>query len=107
MPNASSDTAVPTTEFSTERALQPLKEISKNPHYITSAAHAEVREYLLEELRSLGLHPEVQEGYIVNTGWGNSAAIDKPKNILAKINKKETITFFVTKTGKVLRGSSH
>ncbi len=89
MPSSSSDATAPTSEFSTERALQPLKEISKKPHYITSAAHGEVREYLLDQLRSLGLTPQVQEGYIVNTGWGNSAAIDKPKNILAKIKGSE------------------
>ena len=51
MPNSSSDATSATTEFSTERALQPLKEITKKPHYITSAAHTEVRAYLVEQLR--------------------------------------------------------
>lgn len=85
MPSKSSDLSTPEAQFSTERALIPLKEISKEPHYITSPAHADVRAYIMEQLKLLGLEPVVQEGYIVNTGWGNAAAIDKPKNIIAKI----------------------
>lgn len=85
MPQKSSSAATAETEFSTERALIPLKEISKKPHYITSEAHADVRNFIITELQKLGLNPEVQEGYIVSTGWGNSPTIDKPKNIIAKI----------------------
>ncbi len=85
MPQKGSPAALAETEFSTERALVPLKEITKEPHYITSEAHEHVRNYLLDELRKLGLNPEVQEGYIVGTSWGNSPVIDKPKNIIAKI----------------------
>ena len=85
MPQKSSSSSIAETEFSTERALIPLKQIAKEPHYITSKAHTDVRNYIVEELKKLGLKPEVQEGYVVSTGWSNSVSIDKPKNILAKI----------------------
>lgn len=85
MPQKSSTASVAEAEFSTERALIPLQKISEKPHYITSEAHTDVRNYIIDELKKLGLEPQVQEGYIVSSSWGNSPMIDKPKNIIARI----------------------
>ncbi len=81
------------TEFSTARALVPLKEISKAPHFIGTEENARVREYLMSELTKLGLNPQTQEGYVFSEyGYikeeklGN---LDKPVNIVAKLTGSE------------------
>lgn len=51
----------PLTEFSAARAMEKVKVIAKEPHPVGSPAHAEVRDYLMAELKGLGLHPEIQE----------------------------------------------
>ncbi|NNM22975.1 MAG: M20/M25/M40 family metallo-hydrolase [Flavobacteriaceae bacterium] len=81
MPRKGAPASVPETEFSAERALVPLKEISRKPHFIGNDEHARVREYLLEQLRALELEPEVQKGFVYKE-WGG---LIKPANILAKI----------------------
>jgi len=86
MPSSGSPASLPLNEFSTERALIPLKEMSKHPHYIGSEENYRVQEFLMGELRNLGLEPETQEGYILNEKWGS---MDKPVNITAKIKGKE------------------
>lgn len=84
MPQAVSDVNVPETAFSTERALKQLKVISKEAHFVGTPAHAQVREYILQELRNMGLEPQVQEGFNLSNFWGYSSLI-KPQNILARI----------------------
>ncbi len=86
MPRTGAPASIPETEFSAERALVPLKEISKKPHYLGSEGHAEVRAYLVSELEKLGLKPEIQKGYVLNEKWGG---MDKPINIVAKIEGTE------------------
>jgi hypothetical protein len=82
MPQNGTPASISETEFSTERALIFLKEITKAPHYIGTAEHTRVREYIVEQLKGLGLETEIQEGFILNPKW---KSLDKPKNILAKI----------------------
>lgn len=81
MPRKSQPASIPDTEFSAERALIPLKEITKAPHFIGNDEHARVRAYLMEQLKELGLEPQIQEGFVYND-WGG---LVKPVNILAKI----------------------
>jgi hypothetical protein len=49
------------TVFSAARARQHLREITLRPRPVGSAFPAEVRAYLLDALRELGLEPEVQK----------------------------------------------
>ena len=86
MPQKGSPSSVENTKFSTERALIPLKEITKAPHYIGTKEHARVRNYLIGQLRELGLETQVQEGFVINQKW---KSLDKPKNIIAKIQGSE------------------
>ena len=81
LPNKISDLETPLHQFSTERALIQLAQISKKPHYTGSEAHAKVRHYIVSELEKLGLETQLQEGYTISK-WGNLA---KPINILARI----------------------
>ncbi|SIQ11033.1 M28 family peptidase [Maribacter ulvicola] len=69
------------TEFSTDRALQHVKEISKKPHGVGFPGHTTVRNYITKELQQLGLETSLQEGYTAGD-WGN---LSKAENILARI----------------------
>lgn len=86
MPQEGSPSSVSEIKFSTERALIPLKEITKAPHYIGTMEHTRVREYLIGQLEELGLETEVQEGFVINPKW---KSLDKPKNIIAQIKGSE------------------
>lgn len=79
MPTKGVNATAAQTEFSSQRALQPLKEITKAPHYHGSEEHTRVREFLVAELQQLGLQTEVQEGFVLDEGW---RALDRPKNII-------------------------
>ncbi|MDF4201741.1 M28 family peptidase [Maribacter sp. SA7] len=73
--------ALAETEFSTDRALKHVKEISKEPHGVGFPAHTTVRNYITAELQKLGLETSLQEGYTAGD-WGN---LSKAENILARI----------------------
>ncbi|RAJ18013.1 M28 family peptidase [Olleya aquimaris] len=81
IPDKISDLETPLEQFSTERALLQLTEISKKPHYTGSEENTRVRHYIISELEKLGLETQLQEGYTISK-WGNIA---KPINILARI----------------------
>ncbi|RKG59104.1 M20/M25/M40 family metallo-hydrolase [Corallococcus sp. CA054B] len=61
---ASAPTALPATAppevFSAGRAREHLARIAARPHPVGSQAHREVREYLVDTVRGLGVTPEVQ-----------------------------------------------
>ena len=86
MPSEKSKEDVKITEFSTEKALVHLKEISKKPHYTGSPEHVIVRDYLVSEFKKLGLQVEIQEQIAVNKKW---RAATNTKNIIAKIQGSE------------------
>lgn len=82
MPQYSENEVVASTDFSVDRALIPLDQISKKPHFLGSEGHGEVRNYLLSELEKLGLQPHIQEGFSLNH---ESKTLNRPINIVARI----------------------
>src|SRR5690606_21703662 len=96
MPHYNENKTVAETEFSVKKALIPLKEISKTPHYLGSEGHETVRNYLLSELEKLGLETETQKGFVLSP---KSKTLTKPKNILGRIKG--------TDNGKTLLLLSH
>ncbi|WP_026451745.1 M20/M25/M40 family metallo-hydrolase [Aequorivita capsosiphonis] len=86
MPQYDENEGIPPTEFSVDRALTPLEEIAKAPHYLGSQAHEDVRKFLIGELRKLGLEPHIQEGFSLNP---QSKTLNKPINIAARIEGSE------------------
>ncbi len=60
VPPAAVPASAPASEFSAERAITHLRVIAQRPHPTGTADNARVREYLLEQLRSLNLDPQVQ-----------------------------------------------
>ena len=81
IPHNISDSDTPKNEFSSERALVHLKNISEEPHFVGSENHQAVIDYIVKELEALGLETQIQEGNTL-TDWD---AFVKPKNILARI----------------------
>lgn len=68
--------------FSAERAFVHVQQIAQRPHPPGTPDHARVREYLLAELRRIGLTPEVQ----ATTGVGTRYAVaGRVHNVLARI----------------------
>src|SRR5438270_13761060 len=51
--------AAPATEFSAERAMAHVRTIARLPHPIGSNDNQMVREYLVAQLTSLGLNPQL------------------------------------------------
>lgn len=91
MPSNGTPLSLPETQFSTERALIPLKEISKAPHFLGSEDHERVRLYLISHLKSMGLEVESQVGYVLQD---ELRTLVKPKNIIARIkgsNSKKSL----------------
>ncbi len=86
MPNKITGLNTPKTEFSTERALIQLKEVTKKPHYVGTAEHNHVRKYIVAELEKLGLTVEIQTQVAINKKW---RAGTNTKNILARIKGSE------------------
>ena len=86
LPQYNEGKTVVDTEFSTDRALQHVKEISKEPHGVGFPAHKTVRNYITAELQKLGLETSLQEGYTAGD-WGN---LSKAENVLARIKGSES-----------------
>lgn len=76
-PRALPDTA-PKDQFAAGRAMNHLRVIASHPHPVGSAYHDTVRDYLLQELRKLGLNSQVQATTSIN---GRKAAVIE--NIIA------------------------
>lgn len=81
IPSASPDADLPQTSFSKDRAMEHVIQISKAPHAVGFPAHAQVREYLMANLKSMGLQPQLQSGYMA----GDKGSVSHAINILARI----------------------
>lgn len=81
MPQNYDTTEAPLSEFSTKRALTIVKEISTKPHFVGSQNHQVVADYLVKELKGLGLETSTQEGFTMT----EKGTLVYSKNILARI----------------------
>jgi len=95
MPSYKNDSKVAETSFSTDRALQHVAALSKEPHGVNSKGHIKAQRYIVSQLKSMGLQVELQEGYTTGD-WANMC---KATNIIAKIEG--------TNPGKALLLLSH
>lgn len=78
--------SAPPAEFSAQRAMEHVRAIAGDTRFLGSPNHAATREYLLAQLRSLGLRPTLQRAAVVNTFTGS----DEPEagsvtNVIARI----------------------
>ena len=74
--------------FSAERAVDHLKAVAREPHPTGSAENARVRDYLVEQLKFLGLEPQVQNA-VSSTTWdigGAPYGSGTIRNVMARLN---------------------
>jgi hypothetical protein len=88
MPPGIAPIDAPLTEFASSRALQHLQVIAHKLHPIGSPAHIEVRTYILQELATMGLRPEVQTTTVVNH-TGTPLIAGTVHNIVARLQGTE------------------
>lgn len=81
-PPAAMDVNAPETVFSSQRALNHLGQIAANPSPIGTDEHEKVRLYLYNQLKNLGLNPEIQKTSVYNPNWRNAGVIH---NVLVRI----------------------
>jgi hypothetical protein len=81
-PPAPLPASAPAAAFSADRALVHVREIAQRPHPVGSADHARVREYILRQLRALGLDPQVQEATGIATRYPEAGYV---RNIIARL----------------------
>jgi hypothetical protein len=86
MPQWTLDEDTSLSEFSTERALENVKNIAQQPHFVGSENHDVVANYLEKELQNMGIETSIQEGFSFSD-WGT---LTKCKNILARIKGSNT-----------------
>jgi hypothetical protein len=79
------DANSPLADFSAARAMKHLEVISQRPHPMGSAEHAAVRDYLLKELTSQGLNPEVQIATAMNPVWKGEYRAGTVANVIARL----------------------
>lgn len=82
-PDAAPATA-PATEFSSERALAQLRNFAVTPHPIGSKEDAAVKDYLFQQLSSLGMNPQVSSAVGV-AGYGEQAVLANTHDILGRL----------------------
>ena len=81
-PPAPVSASAPTSEFSAERALACLNEFAQKPHPVGSPEHDRVRDYLLSQIRNLGLTPEIQRTIGVTPIYQASGMVE---NIITRV----------------------
>ena len=80
-PHYEADENISLTNFSTARAFEHVEALAKEPHYLGSPAHNQVRNYIVDELQELGLEVQTQEGYNLN----KQGELARPQNIIARM----------------------
>lgn len=109
MPQNYDTTEAPLSEFSTNRALVKVKEMTVKPHYVGSQNHEVVAQYLVKELQNLGLQTSLHEGFTMT----EKGTLVKSKNVLARIKSTSPIdgaqddALSVTEKSKALLLLSH
>lgn len=96
----------PDTVFSSARAMAHLVEIARRPHPPGSPAHAQVRDYLVERLRALGLEPRIQTSTVLQ-GGGERVRAATIRNVIARIPGRASTGTVVLTAHYDSRGISH
>ena len=77
--------SAPPAEFSSERALEHIGAVARERHPMGSPENAKVRDYLVEELKTMGLEPEVQKATAAYYPVQGLAEAGTPENVLARL----------------------
>ena len=82
--------------FSSTRAMSHVWQIGSNPHPTGSLENTKVRQYLVNQLKGLGLEPEIQSALVVNP---QKKQVGRIHNVLVRVSG--------TKPGKALLLTAH
>ena len=82
LPPTPSSLSVPTSTFSSASAMLHVRQIGSQPHPTGSRENVEVRQYLVAQLKGLGLAPEIQSALVVNPQKKHAGRIH---NVLVRI----------------------
>lgn len=88
-PPAAAPADSPPDRFAAGRALRHLEIIAAAPRPVGSPAHDVARDYLLGELRRLGLEAGVQQAVGISAGRGGSAAAGTVENVVGRLRGSE------------------
>ncbi|MEN3370345.1 MAG: hypothetical protein V7609_2488 [Verrucomicrobiota bacterium] len=83
-PQASVPATAAASEFSAERAIRHVEAIARAPRPIGSVNHATARDYILQQLRSFGMEPEVQRTMAATSTAAPLIVAGTIENILAR-----------------------
>src|SRR5690349_4185221 len=75
----------PATDFSSGRAMVHLRAIAQTARPIGSPAHAEARQYILDELAAQGIAPVVQKANVIDQDQGVPFTAATVENILGRL----------------------
>jgi hypothetical protein len=83
-PPAPLSVSVSPAVFSSARAMSTVRQIAQKPHPIGTSGNAKVRNYLVAELKALGLEPHIQTALGINNPdkWGSVGVIH---NVLVRV----------------------
>ena len=81
-PSLKTSKSIAKTDFSIDNALNHLKKISKEAHYVGSKEHKKVQNYIVSELQKMGFQTEIQTQTALNKKW---FAATTAENIIAKL----------------------
>ena len=84
-PPAALPVDAPAADFSGERALADLPGFAQAPRPMGSAAHGAAEQYLIDQLRALGLQPEVQATTGAALMENGSVWAGSVRNVVARI----------------------
>lgn len=82
---SNTEKAIAQTSFSIDNALEHVEKLSMQPHAVGFKGHTNALNYVVAELKKMGLQTITQEGYTAGD-WGN---LSKVTNILARIKGSE------------------
>ncbi len=74
----------PSTGFSAERAFDHVKEMCRLPHFMGTAEHRRVRDYIVNETQKLGLITDIQSTTVLQT-YGRRLKAARVHNIIATL----------------------
>jgi Peptidase family M28 len=75
----------PAAAFASGRAMIHVQNIAQRPHPMGSAEHAVVRDYIVKELTTLGVNPEIKKAIIVSERSNTPVIAGTVENIIARV----------------------
>lgn len=84
-PPAAVPANAPPTDFSSGRAMKNLEMIAQRPHELGSAEHEAVRDYILKQIVTAGLEPQVQKATGINRQRGWILQAGTVQNLVARL----------------------